>query len=266
MKRDSLFFRLFRELPRGFFEMIGRPETDETQYELSAVELKDTSVRLDGVFQPLGASSNPAYIWEAQYYASKSVYANLLAKVGRYLEHTNPERDWVAVVIYPTRSLEQKNLQPYRCLLDSDQLIRVYLDELPPAPPDNFEIGVLNLIAAKPEMALERARAMVPRLQASNRSDEFQRRVVEFIQTVILYQIPTLSRKEIETMLQVTDIRETRVYQEALEEGREEGREATALAVARQLLKFGRPIAEIAEATGLTAAKIRTLKPKAKKR
>jgi len=82
--------------------------------------------------------------------------------------------------------------------------------------------------------------------------------VIQFIETVILYQFPHWSRKEIEKMLQVTDIRQTRVYQEALEEGREEGREE----VAMNLLKIDRPIKEIVAVTGLTLAQIRKLKKK----
>ena len=40
----------------------------------------------------------------------------------------------------------------------SDQLVRVYLDELPPALPDQFELAILELIAAKPDAALARPR------------------------------------------------------------------------------------------------------------
>jgi predicted transposase/invertase (TIGR01784 family) len=43
------------------------------------------------------------------------------------------------------------------------------------------------------------------------------------IETVVLYKLPRLSREEIQAMLQVHDIRETRVYQEAKEEGLKEG-------------------------------------------
>ena len=75
-------------------------------------------------------------------------------------------------------------------------------------------------------------------------------------------------------MLQVSDVRETRVFQEALEEGlekglekgrkegREEGRDTGIEYVALQLLKLNRPVEEIAEATGLSAAHLRKLKKK----
>jgi predicted transposase YdaD len=115
------------------------------------------------------------------------VYANLLTKIGRYLEHGNPKQDWVAVVIYANRSLEQQNLRPYRCLINSDQLVRIYLDELPPAPSDNFDVGALQLIAAKPEIALEKAKGLVPRVRTSKRSRTYRQTVIQFIETLIVH-------------------------------------------------------------------------------
>jgi len=45
------------------------------------------------------------------------------------------------------------------------------------------------------------------------------------IETVIIYKLPRLSREEIQAMLQVHDIRETKVFQEAMEEGIEKERQ-----------------------------------------
>ncbi len=94
MKHDPIIYRYFQEMPRCFFHWIGRPEADAERYDLNAIESKETSIRLDGVFQPHRPEIDPAYIWEAQNYASDSVYANLLSKVGRFLEHGNPAQDW----------------------------------------------------------------------------------------------------------------------------------------------------------------------------
>ena len=58
-------------------------------------------------------------------------------------------------------------------------------------------------------------------------------------------------------MLQVTDISQTRVFQEALQEGVEK--------VARRMIDKGRPTAEIAELTGLTLAQVRKLIKKSQK-
>ena len=278
MTRDPLFYRFFKDLPGCFFQLIGRPANDSARYDFRAIEYKETSVRLDGVFLPRDRQAEPAYILEVQYYQSDKVYANILSKIGRFLEHGDPDQNWVAVVIYPHRAMEQKNLKPYQCLVESNQLLRIYLDELPPAPPDQFELGVLELIAAKPEAALEKARAMVPRLRASKRSKRFQQMMVQFIETVILYQFPQWTREEIEKMLQVSDVRQTRVFQEALEEGLQEGlqkgreegreeglqkgREEEREAIATALLGMGHPAEEIAKATGLAVSQIRKLKKK----
>ena len=66
-------------------------------------------------------------------------------------------------------------------------------------------------------------------------------------------------------MLQVTDFRQTRVYQEAHEEGMEKGREEATEAIARRMLESGHTVTEVAKVTGWTAARVRKLtkKPKA---
>jgi len=256
MQSDPLFYRFFKDLPGTFFQLIDRPEEDAQLYEMKAIEYKSTSVRLDGVFSPRQPAAGPAYLWEAQFYLSNSFYANLLTKIGRFLEHGDPAQEWKAVVIYPSRSLEQKNLSPYRCLLDSDQLIRIYLDELPAAKPDQFEMGILELIAARPEGALQKAKAMVPRVLASKRPAQFRRLLLQFIETVIVHQFPKWSRKDVEKMLQVTDFRQTRVYQEAREEERD--------SIALRMLEAGRPVAEISQMTGLSQVQVRKLAKKSK--
>jgi len=87
MQSDSLFFRFFKEAPNCFFRLIGRRGNDAQRYQLDSIEYKSTAVRLDGVFKPLQPELDPAYIWEAQNYSSDTVYANLLTKIGRFLEH-----------------------------------------------------------------------------------------------------------------------------------------------------------------------------------
>jgi predicted transposase YdaD len=55
------------------------------------------------------------------------------------------------------------------------------------------------------------------------RLTELRAKLVELVDTVIMYKLSQLSREEIQTMLGVDDIRQTRVYQEAKEEGLTEG-------------------------------------------
>jgi predicted transposase/invertase (TIGR01784 family) len=269
VKTDALFYRVARELPEHFFELIGRPAAEAARYRFDAIELKDTAVRIDGVYLPVAPDVNvPVYFVEFQNQHSERTYSNLLLKIGLYLEKVNPRQDWQAVVIYPDPSVEQKNLQPYRCLLRSDQLTRIYLSDLPEARPGQLGIAILKMMTVGPADALSRAQQLIPRLRAARLPAARAQQVIELIETVVLYQFPQMSRKELETMLQVNDFRETKVYQEALEEGMEKGMEkgrqvgaiAAAEDIARRLLVKGLPAAEIVELTGLSLTHIKKLK------
>ena len=157
-------------------------------------------------------------------------------------------------------------MHPYRCLLESDQLVRIYMDELPPAPPDRFEMGILELIAADPETALKKAQTMLPRVRVSKQPKQFQRALVQLIETVIVHQFPSWSREEIEKMLRVTDVRQTRVFQEGREEGIEEGIEKTESSPWRcDFSRWADRSRKSSQATDLTPAQIRKLSKKSQK-
>ncbi|NEO19208.1 Rpn family recombination-promoting nuclease/putative transposase, partial [Moorena sp. SIO4A5] len=47
--------------------------------------------------------------------------------------------------------------------------------------------------------------------------------LLQLIETILVYKLPKLSRTEIEAMFSLSDLRQTKVYQEALAEGRLEG-------------------------------------------
>jgi predicted transposase YdaD len=51
---------------------------------------------------------------------------------------------------------------------------------------------------------------------------------------VVVYKFPELSREAIERMLGLSELRQTKVYQEALQEGRQEGEQSLIL---RQLVR-----------------------------
>ena len=107
--------------------------------------------------------------------------ANLLLKVGLYLEKVNPRQNWQAVVIYPNRSIEQANLLPYRTWLQSEQLTRIYLDELPEPQPGEFGLSILRLIIAKADEALGTARRLIPQVRESNVPSEQRAKLIELI-------------------------------------------------------------------------------------
>ncbi|MDB9421357.1 hypothetical protein [Microcystis aeruginosa] len=60
-------------------------------------------------------------------------------------------------------------------------------------------------------------------------------------------------------MFSLSDLRETKVYQEALEEGEEKGKEEKARQIALKMLSAGFPIPEIAQFTDLSPNAIKQL-------
>ncbi|WP_295882084.1 DUF2887 domain-containing protein [uncultured Thiohalocapsa sp.] len=73
---DALFYRLFQERPATVFELTGLPYDQNAGYGLSAVEVKQTALRLDGLPVPAqGTSDAPVIFVEAQFQSKPDFYA-----------------------------------------------------------------------------------------------------------------------------------------------------------------------------------------------
>ncbi|MFM7885811.1 MAG: DUF4351 domain-containing protein, partial [Pseudanabaena sp.] len=70
--------------------------------------------------------------------------------------------------------------------------------------------------------AISKARQLGEKIEQA-RDTEIQEQVLELIETVLVYKFPKLSRQEIEAMFTYSDLKQTRVYQEAREEGEQRG-------------------------------------------
>ena len=52
MKRDSIFYQLFRRSPTLFFELIPNPPENAADYRFDSVAVKEPRFEIDGVFLP----------------------------------------------------------------------------------------------------------------------------------------------------------------------------------------------------------------------
>jgi predicted transposase YdaD len=71
------------------------------------------------------------------------------------------------------------------------------------------------------ELAPQEARYLIARSQQET-SQPSSRAIIELVTTIMVYKFEQLSRTEVEQMLGIT-LKETRVYREIKEEGREQG-------------------------------------------
>lgn len=250
MKTDAIFYEIFKEFPSFFFELIGKPNVNFQAYEFYAPEVKQRSFRLDGVFSPLtNFSHEPIYFVEIQFYKDEEFYDRLFTSIFLYFSQYQPQNsDWFAIVIYDKRSNATNFPLRYRALLET-HLRLFYLDELESIANYSLGLGIIRLVVEKDKNTEELAKNLIIKAREEVTDKLIQNKVIDFIETIIVYKFPNLSREEIETMLNLNLIRETKVYQEAKEEGK--------LELVPKLIKKGLSIQEIAELLELDIENIR---------
>ena len=169
MKTDTIFYRLFETSPETFFLLLGMPADlaadMATRYEYTALEFKETSHHVDGVFLPREAGL-PVYFLEVQFYPLPNVYAGLLAKVYTYLKQHDPAQAYCGVVLFADRSLEPKELTPYQPLLDAGLIRPFYLEEMPELANAPLGLSILYLIRQTESQAPTTARTLVARTKS----------------------------------------------------------------------------------------------------
>ncbi|BBD68331.1 hypothetical protein NIES4072_43570 [Nostoc commune NIES-4072] len=104
-------------------------------------------------------------------------------------------------------------------MLNGGQVHRVYLDELGDIRQLPIWVALMVLTTVDEEQAPEEARYLLTRTTQEMRSPS-NRAIIELITTIMVYRFEQLTQAEVESMLGIT-LKETRVYREIKEEGRE---------------------------------------------
>jgi predicted transposase/invertase (TIGR01784 family) len=217
MRRDTIFYQLFQQSPTLLFELLPQPPENAARYTFEAIEVKETAFRMDGVFVPPDRSGI-VYFCEVQFQKDEILYERINSEIGIYI-YRNRDRisDWQAVVIYPTRSIEQSNTGMVGELLASGRILRVYLDELGEISELPMGVGLMVLTTLEGDAAKTEARSAIERSGGD-------RDIIEMITKIVVYKFNSLSRDEVNVMLGI-ELQQTRVYQEAKAEGQAEERE-----------------------------------------
>ena len=257
MKTDSIFYRFFQELPGIFFELIGNTPETANNYQFSSVEIKQTAFRIDGIFLPARGDENPIYFVEVQFQPDPDFYSRFLTEIFLYLRQNKPQNDWCAVVIYPSRSVDTGNIRHYREFFASQRVRRVYLNELGEASEQSIGIGTIRLVILPEARAVEQARILIDRVREEIADEFVKEEYLQLIETIIFYKLPSMSREEIAAMFGMSELKQTRVYQEALQEGKREGQLEAKLEAVPRFLALGLSMEQVAEALGLEVEQVR---------
>ena len=221
MKTDTLFYQLFQSFHSLLFELIERPIAEAESYEFSSVEVKEKAFRFDGIFSPTDRDK-PIYLLEVQFQAKPDFYWEYLSEIFLYLNQYRPDQEWKAIAIFGKRSYEPELRSHVEEMISCQRIQRVYLEDFIGRETKSFGIGIIQLILASESQAVAIAKQLEDKLEQEVDHD-IQDRVLEFIETVLVYKFPKLNRQEIEAMFTYSDLKQTRVYQEAREEGEQRG-------------------------------------------
>lgn len=255
MHTDTIFYQIFLTFHTLLFELLGQPTENAEGYHFTSAEVKEKSFRFDGIFMP-DSVEKPIYFVEVQFQYKPDFYWELITEINIYLNQYKPEQDWQAVALFPKRSLDVDKLTNYQQeLVNSGRIKRIYLDELPSG---SIGMGLIELIISKENQSQELVKNLMARTKTEISNDIERQGIIELLESVLMSKFSQLSRQEIEAMFLLSDIKQTRVYQEAKEEGEQEGKKNLLLRILSK--KFGKLRDEyIKSINGLNIAQLEDL-------
>jgi predicted transposase/invertase (TIGR01784 family) len=186
VKRDSIYYQIFKRFPRLLFELIDYHPEQAQDYRFDSVEVKETAFRMDGVFlPPEDATSRVIFFAEIQFQRDEGLYHRFFTESMMYLYRNQlTYDDWYCVVIFPSRSLEPSDTRTHRIFLNSDQVQRIYLDELDAANPQPIGISLMQLTIASDRRMAEQARQLIERVQLENTGALAKNEIIDIITTI----------------------------------------------------------------------------------
>jgi predicted transposase/invertase (TIGR01784 family) len=223
LRRDAIFYHLFKRYPALFFELIGY--NPQSEYRFESVEIKEPNFRIDGVFlPPEDTSPKTLFFTEVQFQSDPTLYHRFFAEIFLFLyRNQGSYDDWRGVLLFPNPSLEPDDTSSHQELLESDRIQRLYLEQLPTSEETAIGISLVQLTVEPPQQAVTRAQQLIQQAKQPTVTPLSEREIIDIVTTIVTYKFTNLSREQVEAMLGIT-IEQTRVYQEAKAEGREEGR------------------------------------------
>jgi predicted transposase/invertase (TIGR01784 family) len=222
MRTYTIFYQLFLTFNSLLFELLGEPVDDAAHYQFISAEIKEKAFRFDGIFMP-DREDKPLYFVKVQFQNKPDFYWEFIAEINLYLNQYKPIQDWKAVALFAQRRFEVISLTIYQQeLINSGRIIPLYLDEVRSG---SIGVGLIELILVQESQAPVLVQQLLQRARTEIVDPLVTRDIIDLLETVLVSKFAQLSRKEIQAMFLLSDIKQTKVYQEAKQEGRQEGRQ-----------------------------------------
>ena len=233
MRTDTIFYQLFLTFHSLLFELLGEPIENADDYQFISAEIKEKAFRFDGIFIP-DQKDKPIYFVEVQFQNKPDFYWEFIAEINLYLNQYKPVQDWKAIALFAQRRFEVKSLSIFQQeLINNGRIIPLYLDEVRSG---SIGVGLIQLIIAQEAQTPILVQQLLQRARTEIADSSVARDIIDLLETVLVSKFAQLSREEIQSMFLLSDIKQTRVYQEAKQEGRQEGERAGEVRLVLRLL------------------------------
>ena len=163
------------------------------------------------------------------------------------------------MIVYPNPQVETDKVQRYRELLNSERVRRIYLNELENIPQTSIGLATVQLITLSKAKAIDSTRKLIQRVREELTPDQKPQELLQLIETILVYKLPLLNRREIETMFSLDELKQTQYFQDVREEARQEGRLNKALEAVPRLLALGLSVEQVASALELEVEQVRAI-------
>ena len=254
LKTDHWLYGLFQSapdliallLPHGAAEApsLGPDAPGDALYRFEAPELKAANHRLDGAFWPrsgdTGTPDRPVVLLEVQMHSKPGFKHRLFAQTARFLQLNPQVLHLAVVVVVPHRRLKLGPAQvPQQLQMFLDDVVWLSLEELGQQADLDPLLALLALPVRSDAVLVASSQQILVR-----RPDLFPA-----VQTILLERLPLLTRQDLMEIATIPskELRHTRVAQEWIEEGRQEGEAQGEAKVALRLLN--RRCGPLSEAT-----------------
>lgn len=108
-------------------------------------------------------------------------------------------------------------------------------------------VNVVKLVIEREKTAPKQAKRLIEQAQAQITDETTKQNLIDLIETIIVYKLPQKSREEIQAMFGLSELKQTKVYQEAQEEGEKKAK----LKAIPRLMQLGLSVEMIAEGLDL---------------
>lgn len=159
------------------------------------------------------------------------------------------------MIIYPNRQIETDNRQRYQEVINSPRITRLYLDEIENLNQTSIGLATVQLITLPEAETINNTRQLIQRVKQELTPDQKPQELLQLIETILVYKLPRLNRREVEAMFSLDELKQTQYFQDV----REEAKLETKLETVPRLLALGLTVEQVAEALKLDIEQVREI-------